>query len=421
MMLPKKILVVSYLFAPNNNIGAIRPSKWANMLSKKYTVDVISYGLSGNDSQNVPHCRNIYHMNNKEVEQHKQISGQTKKRDNAVVLELKHTYRLYLSLKNGRKFVDFCVNLYKEKLISEKYDVLITSFGPMASLQCGLEIKKLSPDIMWICDFRDPVVTEDMAKIFMPYMAYLQQKACKKADKIVTVSDGYLKRICKGHYSEKSYMIPNGYDESDIERFDNLSDSSEIMHFVYVGALYEGKRKITPLFRALKELMTEGKIDIDKICFDYGGGEGAFLRAQAEEYGLERIIHDHGILSRLECLKLQYASQLLVLATWNNKGEYGVFPGKFLEYMMIGKPIISLTDGNLSNGEVTQVMVEGNFGIAYEAINDQTDYVKLRDYIDFCYAKWKNDKKIPFSPEREVLERYSYQKIIKHIEELIVG
>ena len=190
-------------------------------------------------------------------------------------------------------------------------------------------------------------------------------------------------------------------------------------HIAYVGTLYEGKRKITPLFQVLRELADEGQVDLNKIFFDYAGGDGSYLLAQASGYNMGSVVRDHGVLPRKECLKMQFSSHLLVLSTWNNRGEEGVFPGKFLEYMLIRRPIISITDGNMPEGEVTSVMREGDFGVAYESIRDKEEIALLREYIRICYSEWLQKGSITYEPVQEVLERYNYNRIIKQIEELI--
>ena len=310
-------------------------------------------------------------------------------------------------------------SLYKEKIASQHYDVLFTSFGPPASLQCGLAIKKISPSIKWVCDFRDPVLTEDSPLLYFPFFHYIQSKSCKSADHIVAVSNGYLRRICGNKYTSKRHMIPNGYDSADLTGFESCVPPTDSFHIAYVGTLYEGKRKITPLFQVLRELADEGQVDLNKIFFDYAGGDGSYLLAQASGYNMGSVVRDHGVLPRKECLKMQFSSHLLVLSTWNNRGEEGVFPGKFLEYMLIRRPIISITDGNMPEGEVTSVMREGDFGVAYESIRDKEEIALLREYIRICYSEWLQKGSITYEPVQEVLERYNYNRIIKQIEELI--
>lgn len=424
-MNPKKVLLISYNFLPNNNIGAIRPSKIAEGLLKDgYAVDVFTYGATSNDSVDcgaIP-VKNKYLVNNSEIKKCEQSTEMenkvVKKKDMHFIASLKWHYRAYLSMKRDKVFLKKFKEVYKNELCLNNYDIVFSTFGPLCALQAGMFVKKQNPSIKWVCDFRDPVLVELAPLLFRPYYKHCQNSACKKADSIVTVSNGFMKRICKDKYSDKAFMIPNGYDLKDKEFFKPVS-TDNIFKITYVGALYSGKRDFSPVFRALKELCDENKISPENISFEYAGAEFSVLSFQAQMFDMEKILHNNGKLSRGTCLQLQYSSQLLMLSTWNNKGEEGVFPGKFLEYMMIGRPIVAVVDGNLGNSEVAQVMAEGNFGVTYEAANEEKDYLVLKNYIKNQYDNFMQHGKTNFEPNQNVLDRYNYENIIKRIEALI--
>lgn len=414
----KRVLIISELFAPQNLIGALRPTKLRkHLIQRGYCVDVITKAFS-NQKESGDNGR-IWRICTEKSNSSKGVTLVATHRKNRLLLELKRAKRTWLSVVRSQSYCKQVVDFVKESNINiSDYNAVITTFGPISSIMIGLKLKKTFPDINWICDFRDPMVVEEVSIFFKPIMSWIQSNACKNADHIVAVSNGYINRICGNKYISKRHMIPNGYDVSDLAVSEFCTSSPDIFHIVYVGTMYEGKRKITPLFRVLRELCDEKTMDVNKICFDYAGGDGAFLRKQADEFALSDIICDHKVLSRDECLKLQFSSHLLVLSTWNNRGEEGVFPGKFLEYMLIGHPIISLVDGNIPDAEVTAVMREGQFGIAYESVSDKKDSESLKEYIKKSYLEWMDKGTITFTPNQEVLERYNYTNIIKRIEEL---
>lgn len=417
-----KILIISYLFAPNNSIGALRPTKIAKLLSEKdYYIDVVSAGYLGNDTLPFPEKIRCWYPMNKDAVQSNNLEGKngTQHINISIPMPIRQFYRSYKARKKERQFYNYFTRLFDAELSNNQYDVVFTSFGPLVSLECGLYVKKHFKHIKWICDFRDPVITDITPFPYKMSWKWKEQYACRMADEIIAVSNKYVHRICGNKYPQKTHMIPNGYDKTDMSVFDSNSLLEDGIHITYVGSLYGGRRKITPLFRALRELADSGKIDISHFHFDYAGGDGASLCAQADEYNLSSIVCDHQMLSRVDCLRLQYSSHLLVLSTWNYKGEEGVFPGKFLEYLLIGHPIISLTTGNIPDGEVTSVMREGHFGVAYESIRDKEDMMYLKKYIESSYCEWKQKGVITYEPVQAVLERYNYINIISRIEELL--
>lgn len=410
----KKILIISDLFYPTTEIGAIRPTKIAKFLKKNgYQVDIFTrYNCDDIDLK--IYCDNIYTFESKKIN----ISVKKIKKKNKFQ-SLKNTYRMFLLIKRSRiMFKNFKI-LSFDLMRKNKYDVVLSTFGPLSSLWCGLYYKKKYPDIKWICDFRDPIVLESTPKIFFLYFKWLERVSCKKADSITVVSQGYLERICPKKYRYKAFMIPNGYDDDDqiYKKVDNIDRST--IRFLYVGTLYEGKRKLIPIFKVIRELIDEKIIDENKIEFCYAGNDAAFFLQQARLYKLEDRVKNYNNISRIDCLKLQFNSDFLLLSTWNNKKEFGVFPGKLLEYMLINKPIISIVDGNLPNSEVSSVIEAGNLGISYEYARKGIDYKKLKKYIKKQYLLVVSDKSIDFKPNKSLIENYSYCNIIKQLEEVI--
>lgn len=389
------------------------------MLEHGYEVDVFTrYKVSREELTSKKICSNLYGLY--EYKPQEQYSDQQKHHGFLYSV----LYRMYLNLKNIVCAKQYCKAFayqlsHNTDLCNKQYDVAFSTFGPLSSLFCGMYYKKTHPETRWVCDFRDPVVVKYVNFLFKPYYAYIQRKACKKADAIVAVSNGYLERICKGKFKEKSYMLPNGYDLEDALLKPHCEGRSNQLQITYVGALYGGDRDLSPLFRAISELVEENLIKAEDISLHYAGREFHVLEKQAEPYNMKNILVDYGTLTRENCLKLQFGADILLLSTWNNKDEYGVFPGKILEYMLIGKPIISLTNGDMPSGEITQVIREGHLGIAYEDACDAIDFPKLKEYIKTCYDEIKTGGNIKFSPEQAVLDRYNYDFVIEKLEKIL--
>lgn len=423
-MSKKRVLLVSYLFAPNNSIGAVRPTKLAAGLAERgYDVDVVTYGYTPNDSlKDVPHVRRIYRMNESKphsgIENPRKVGEKKKTEFGSLRYWIGRYYAALLSIKQGNAFLRYFENLYREELSKNEYDVVFSSFGPLCSLRCGFYLKKKMKSIKWICDFRDPAVTLT-PMLLIPYFQFYQDAACRMADNIVCVSNGYLKRIVKGTYLHKASMIPNGYDLRDQLMTCGYDKPATKLKFAYAGALYNGKRDISVLFRAIRELADDYEIDCHNVSFEYAGTNAEIAIEQAEKYGLASIVVNHGVISREQSLQLQRDAQILVLVTWNDKVEQGVFPGKFLEYMLFERPILAIVNGDLPGSEVADVMDEGNFGFCYEEATHTVDYDQMKKYIKMQYDHFMKTGKTVYSPCAVIRERYNYEQIVGRIEELI--
>ena len=422
----KKILIVSDYFFPSTNIGAVRPSKIAKALKKDvYELDVFTrYPI---DSDSELYCDNYYCFSERPVQgvggfqmKSEERTGLKKFLFDRFTAIYKALYKIKAAKKANKSSAEM-LNAFKAFIAKsdKEYDVVFSTFGPLSSLLCGLWYKKQHPSVKWICDFRDPAVVSQLGPFRNLFMLIKQQQACKVADEIITVSNGYLERICGEKYKEKRHMIPNGYDREDLKFNAATSKVSDCLELVYVGILYGEMRDITPVFSALDELIKEGKIDKSKVRFNYAGNDLKNLVIQAEKSGLADIVADHGLLPREKCLELQFSSDLLVLSTWNTKKEYGVFPGKMLEYMLIGKPIVTTVSGDVPNSEVARVIREGNLGTVYESTNSVEDMKALKSYLKEAYDAKILGGSIPFNPNQAVTERYNYTNIIGRIEAII--
>ena len=424
----KRILIITELFYPMNRIGAIRPTKLAKFLQKNnYEVTVFTSAKCLSDIHiepsfpysviYAPQTKEELPTNSKYTVAQKAINSDQKL--NKFLYELKLVKRQTIAYKDGKAFLASFVKALDEFTLSlNDFDCVFSTFGPVGSLLAGMEAKKRKPSLIWINDFRDPMVSQIMPKSFAPYYWHLQKKSIKNADYTVTVSEGYKKRISYRNISKEILVIPNGFDKEEQVAF---HCSKKLFSFAYVGTLYEGKRDISILFKFLKELMSEGVLNSDNTIFHYAGNDGAFLKSQASRFGLEKIIQDHGNVNREMSLQIQAEARFLVLATWNDKGEEGVFPGKILEYMLMEKPIISIVGGLLPNSEVSQTIRQLRLGVSCEEADPQS-MEELRDWLFMQVEEYNNGNKAYFVPDlAAVSQRFSWENIVERFCELING
>ena len=423
----KKVLIVSDFFFPAANIAAVRPSKIAKRLTADgYCVDVFTrYPIGEGAGEYCNKCFSFQSGNALNVmkkESNRKKTGIKKLLFENFSLFYKGLFKIKNTVETNRKNKQM-LNAFKTFIAEnpQEYDAVFTTFGPVGSLLCGLYYKKKFPQVKWICDFRDPAVVSQCGPLKNFFRRLKEQKSCKLADEIVTVSNGYMKRICGDKYTEKRHMIPNGYDRADMVYSGEKAEASDKLSLAYVGIFYGFMRDLRPVFRAIKELEDDGLVDKTKIRINYAGSDCQMLLEQAKETNTQDIVVNHGVLAREDCLKLQFGSDILLLSTWNTEKECGVFPGKLLEYMLIAKPIVTTVTGDVPDSEVAQVVREGNLGIVYEEVNGREDFAKLKEYILTQYNYKVNGKELPFNPEQSVLDRYNYDTIIKRIEALIEG
>src|SRR5690606_36715932 len=105
------------------------------------------------------------------------------------------------------------------------------------------------------------------------------------------------------------------------------------------------------VFRALRDLVSTGRLDPAAVEFHYAGGDFAALTRQASAWGMEDVLVDHGRVPRREALALQAASDLVVVATWNTEKDQGIMTGKVFECFMMRRPVLGVVNGDKPESE----------------------------------------------------------------------
>lgn len=430
----KKVLLVSYLFYPDNAIGAIRPTLLSKFLHEEgYKIEILTANNFISKNKNETRIFNSefsYHFVNHSkffISLKKFLlskSNKVNKVDDQVLKVQKSFFKKNFSNFKSY-FIDFLMNLdfflqfkiyYSKKFFFKSdFDCIFSTYGPLGSHLIGLFLKK-KLDSFWIADFRDPMIYKDTPKFFRFLYSYFQRIIVRKCDFITAVSKGYLKRISPNN--PNSLVINNGFNDNLLNL--NSLYSNDFFSFAYTGALYGGSRDLRVLFFILNQLIQKGIIKKSHIRFYYAGREGSLITNLAKEYNLDDVVLDFGFIDRDKSLGVLRSSRLLVLSSWNFSNEEGVIPGKTYELLTLRKPIILIVSGNKSNSEVSELIKSTNSGICYDSINHTIDSETISNFLKNDYERFLRKKQPIHKPNLQVLNKFSYktltQKLIRIIE-----
>ena len=96
------------------------------------------------------------------------------------------------------------------------------------------------------------------------------------------------------------------------------------------------------------------------VSIDFYGRYESWLEEDVTKYKLGDVVTLHGPVSREVAIRKQWESQILLLLTWNDPAEQGVYTGKVFDYLAARRPILSL---GLSGGVVTKLLNDTNAGV----------------------------------------------------------
>ncbi|NQE44520.1 hypothetical protein C5S31_00680, partial [ANME-1 cluster archaeon GoMg2] len=186
-----------------------------------------------------------------------------------------------------------------------------------------------------------------------------------------------------------------------------LSDKFSI---VYTGNLYRGKRDPEPLLKAIQKLILEGIIEPDEVVIDFYGYDEGWLERDVERYGLQDIVRVHGVIPREEALKKQREAQILLLLTWNDPTERGVYTGKVFEYLAARRPILSM---GISGGVVEDLLKETNAGV------HTSSQEEIERALKIFHSEFKLKGRVGYCGISTKIERYSQREMARKFADVL--
>ena len=259
----------------------------------------------------------------------------------------------------------------------ENPDIVLTSAFPVSSFFFGAYLKKKYPHIKWVADYRDLWSQHQWYKRPWPLSILeraLEKRVLKSSDQIITTSREFQQQLCKLHQRDVS-IIYNGYDD-DV----NKCEYSSVKFIIsYTGVLYDQQRPDI-FFKALRSLISRGKIDEGLLQVDFYGKTPSYLNSLIKDANLSKCIKLHGIISKQEITAIQRRSNILLLICWDN----GPIPVKLFEYLSARIPVLVLGQNNTESAEIINRSESGKVCATEKDVED---------FLLNYFVEWKQTKK----------------------------
>jgi hypothetical protein len=275
-------------------------------------------------------------------------------------------------------------------------------------------VRKNKVAAVYVADFRDPINYESNSSwLKIKINTLLQDRILSQADLVTTISKDLFKKF-NPKYQHKLNYLPNGYDIDDLDTdFINTSKQlDDTLVFCYVGSLYGGTRKLHSFFKALRELIASGSIEIKHIKLIYAGKEFNELYKQASSFKLEAILEDRGSVSRLESIQIQNSSDIIIVVTWNTEKDQGILTGKLFECFLTQKTILGIVNGTVPNSEFKNIIenVDGGFAFEDASVAFEKDFKELTSFLVEKYKEKKEHGTLKNNYNKN-LENFNYKNI----------
>jgi phosphoribosylanthranilate isomerase len=160
----------------------------------------------------------------------------------------------------------------------------------------------------------------------------------------------------------------------------------------------------------LNILIDEKTIDPATIEVHFFGDREEWLINDSKKYQLESVVQVHGQISREESLQKQRESQVLLLLTWNDPGEKGIYTGKLFDYLAARRPILAL---GLHGSVVTDVLNQTQAGITVSSD------AEIKEQILTFYREYKEKGYVSYSGVHSEINTYSHREMARKYAEVL--
>ena len=219
----------------------------------------------------------------------------------------------------------------------------------------------------------------------------------QKSDAIICVNQNDLSKFY--YYNNKSFYIPNGFDEKKVKEFDKtkcrekLGLDREIKILFSLGTLSEVKGH-SFLIEAMKEITRKRK---DVLCLIAGSGPlKEKLQRKIDDSQLDDQVKLKGFVTNEQVCLLMNACDIFVLPSLSE--SFGIVQ---VEALACGKPVVATR-----NGGSEEIIISEEYGYLIETRNAMQLAEKIIQALD---KNW-NEKVI-----REYASNFTWEKISKEI------
>lgn len=378
-----KVLVITYWFPPVSAIGARRWGEFFEL--SKFDEEIEIDILTANWKDSIGFDKNVYYVG-KEVEYNPPTIGNAKMN---FLYMLKHPTLLMRSIDRSLKS-----NWYKKSKEwidnnTNKYDLVISSYKPIASIFLGNRVKR-KYKIPHIVDLRDLISIQGQKRKF--FLFHFLDKCIDKfimrnVDAILVTSPISQKKT-EDFYNKKVYTIFNGISNTFcISKTVYSLKNIKRINILYMGTLGPNRNPHT-ILKILNEFCQINQDIQITIKFASQSNPFDFIKLEEMKY-LE--VNWLGYLSPEELtIEKDLSDVFLVLEDLEDKGSENV-PAKTFEYIQCEKPLLLSCH---KNSFITQLVNEMNVGSVISDVYEldkffKTDKVLNIDKINFYTRKYQ--------------------------------
>ncbi|MEM9544413.1 MAG: hypothetical protein AAGA77_00500 [Bacteroidota bacterium] len=404
-----EVLCIHYYFPPLKSTAVIRnyhiASTFAVFFKQVHVLTSSNHVRFPNEDRTLPENIHLYDIPT--IDYRWLVSGKSKKdahissgkkmgKSSQYLLKIQKSFPFNLFLAEGNLLYIF--NAYrKAKTLIQGGNIttIYSSFGPYADHYVGFLLKKKFPGLRWIADFRDLQI-EPIYKnvIWKGLQQKMEQYVLARADLITCVSQGFVEQL--KIYDRPTKAVLRGIELREPER------QYEKFTISYTGSLYFEFRDPRPVFKTIKDLITEGQMHPEEIRILYAGRDDEKYANWIIENELSECFINKKLVSQIEAKSIQNKSHINLLLTSSSPNLTGVITGKIFEYFEALNPTLCLISG-VYDPEFESLFKELNAGVV--VYSPERSPGKMREFILSKYKEWKATHRVESHLNSQIIEK----------------
>lgn len=415
----KNVLMLTYMFYPCNHIASLRAAKTAKYLPEygwnpiivcpKWTKENSEYF----DAEMVPEfdrsnvAKAIDYENNLGHSIFRKLLAKCMSNPDPRILVVRILRKFALLLeKHPPEFYYGAIAFLRKYLRTNRIDS-VWATEPVCYTLADWIHKNFG--IPWVADFRDIYDQKGLPEHErgQSYLKKIEPRMISSASAVVTVSE-HLRRVLQARHKKPVYLITNGFDPSDYSGEVQLNQ--KFLNIVYTGKIIFPLSDPSPLFQALKTLISTQKIESSKLCVSFYGTESENILDQLIRNipALRNVVRIFPRVSFRESIKTQ--KQACILLHLAHGGQKGIMTGKIFEYLGARRPILCIPG---DNDCVDALLKETQAGVICRNA-EETAAQLLR-----WYQEWQQTGTVSYYARDEQIMKYSREKQAGQLAELL--
>lgn len=295
------------------------------------------------------------------------------------------------------------VHYLKQYLNTHPVDAIISTGPPHSMHLIAMKLKK-ELGIPWIADFRDPwTEIEYYDDLHLTQRSdrkhhQLEREVLTKADKVVTVSHDWSKRL--GRLGNRNVrVIFNGFDQDDLPQSAGNKNDDGVFSITYIGVLMK-VRNPDKLWQAFGELVKEDESFSNSLKINLIGQIDHSVKKSIADNGLDRNVSLVPYVPHDQVAAINNNSSVLLLTLNPDSKPFskGLVPAKLFEYLASGRPILCIGP---EDGDAAHILTETHAGQTVSFENKE----KMKEIVKDLYNKYLMNG-LPSNESKEV-EKYS--------------